>query len=52
MSVHQDLYQELIKLFTNFISKNVKPNILNEEDLGLYIVEKVEVRNCENQTQS
>ena len=32
-SLHQDLYQKLMKCFSNHIPINVIPNILNEEDI-------------------
>ena len=38
-SRHQDLYQRLIKCFTNYIPINIIPNILNEEDLDIVIEE-------------
>ena len=38
-SVHQDLYQRLIKCFTNYIPINIIPNILNEEDIDIVIEE-------------
>ena len=34
-SLHQDLYQKLIKCFSNYIPINIIPNILNEEDLDI-----------------
>ena len=36
-SLHQDLYQKLIKYFSNFIPIHIIPNILNEEDLDIVI---------------
>ena len=39
-SLHQDLYQKLIKCFTNYIPIHIIPNILNEEDIDL-VIEKV-----------
>ena len=38
-SLHQDLYQRLIKCFTNFIPIHILPNILNEEDIDIIIEE-------------
>ena len=40
-SLHQDLYQKLIKCFTNYIPIHIIPNILNEEDLDIIINEIV-----------
>ena len=40
-SLHQDLYQKLIKCFSNFIPIHIIPNILNEEDLDIVIDEIV-----------
>ena len=40
-SLHQDLYQKLIKCFTNYIPINIIPNILNEEDIDIVIEEIV-----------
>ena len=34
-SLHQDLYQKLIKCFTNYIPIHIIPNILNEEDIDI-----------------
>ena len=36
-SLHQDLYQKLVKCFSNFIPIHVIPNILNEEDIDIVI---------------
>ena len=36
-SVHQDLYQKIIKCFSNYIPIHIIPNILNEEDLDIVI---------------
>ena len=38
-SLHQDLYQKLIKCFSNYIPINIIPNISNEEDIDLVIDE-------------
>ena len=38
-SLHQDLYQRLIKCFNNYIPIHIIPNILNEEDLDIVIEE-------------
>ena len=34
-SLHQDLYQKLIRCFSNYIPINIIPNILNEEDIDI-----------------
>ena len=36
-SLHQDLYQKLIKCFSNYIPIHIIPNILNEEDIDIVI---------------
>ena len=36
-SLHQDLYQKLIKYFSNYIPIHIIPNILNEEDNDVVI---------------
>ena len=40
-SLHQDLYQKLIKCFSNYITIHIIPNILNEEDIDIVIEEIV-----------
>ena len=40
-SLHQDLYQKLIKGFSNYIPIHIIPNILNEEDIDIVIKEIV-----------
>ena len=40
-SLHQDLYQKLIKWFYNYIPINIIPNILNEADIDIVIDEMV-----------
>ena len=40
-SLHQDLYQRLIKCFSNYIPINIIPKILNEEDIDIVIDEIV-----------
>ena len=40
-SLHQDLYQKLIKCFTNYIPFHIISNILNEEDIDIVIEEIV-----------
>ena len=36
-SLHQDLYQKLIKCFSNYIPIHIIPNILNEPDIDIVI---------------
>ena len=38
-SLHQDLYQKLIKCFRNYISIHIIPNMLNEADINIVIEE-------------
>ena len=38
-SLHQDLYQKLIKCFSNYIPIHIIPNFLNEEDIDVVIEE-------------
>ena len=38
-SLHQDLYQKLIRCFSNYIPNNIISNILNEEDIDIVIEE-------------
>ena len=40
-SLHQDLYQKLIKCFSSYIPINIIPNILNEEDIDIVIEEVI-----------
>ena len=40
-SLHQDLYQKIIKCFTNYIPIHIIPNNLNEEDIDVVIEEIV-----------
>ena len=40
-SLHQDLYQKVIKCFSNYIPIHIIPNILNEEDIDVVIEELV-----------
>ena len=40
-SLHQELYQKLIKCFSNHIPIHIIPNILNEEDIDITIEEIV-----------
>ena len=46
-SLHQDLYQKLMKCFNNFIPINIIPNILNEEIIDIVIEEIVNKKNFE-----
>ena len=46
-SLHQDLYQNLIKCFSNYIPINIIPNILNEEDIDIIIEEVVNNKDFE-----
>ena len=43
-SLHQDLYQKLIKCFSNYIPIDIISNILNEKDLDLVIEEVINNR--------
>ena len=40
-SLHQELYQKLIKCFSNYIPTHIIPNILNENDIDIVIEEIV-----------
>ena len=40
-SLHQNLYQKLIKCLTNYIPIHIIPNILNEEDIDVVIEEVI-----------
>ena len=40
-SLHQDLYQKLIKCFSSYIPINIIPNIINETDIDIVIEEIV-----------
>ena len=46
-SLHQYLYQKLIKCFSNYIPIHIIPNILNEEDIDLVIEEIVNNKDFE-----
>ena len=46
-SLHQDLYQNLIKCFSNYIPINIIPNFLNEEDIDVVIEEIVNNKDFE-----
>ena len=46
-SLHQDLYQKLIKCFSNYIPIHIIPNILNEEDIDRVIEEIVNNKDFE-----
>ena len=49
-SLHQDLYQKLIKCFSNYIPIHIIPNILNEEDIDIVIEEIVKKKTLKNQS--
>ena len=53
-SLHQKLYQKLIKCFSNYIPIHIIPNILNEEDIDIVIEEIIkkdfEKSNTETET--
>ena len=46
-SLHQDLYQKLIKCFSNYIPIHIIPNILNEADIDTVIEEIVNNKDFE-----
>ena len=46
-SFHQDLYQKLIKCFSNCIPIHIFPNILNEDDIDIVIEEIVDDKEFE-----
>ena len=46
-SLHQDLYQNLIKCFSNYIPIHIIPNILNEEDIDIVIEEVINNKDYE-----
>ena len=46
-SLHQDLYQKLIKCFSNYIPIHIIPNILNEADIDIVIDEIVNKKDFE-----
>ena len=46
-SLHQDIYQKLIKCFSNYIPIHIIPNILNEEDIDVVIEEIVDIKDFE-----
>ena len=46
-SLHQDLYQKLIKCFSNYIPIHIISNILNEEDLDILIKEMINDKDFE-----
>ena len=46
-SLHQDLYQKLLKCFSNYIPIHIIPNILNEEDVDIVIDEIVNNKDFE-----
>ena len=46
-SLHQDLYQKILKCFSNYIPVHIIPNILNEEDIDIVIDELVKNKDFE-----
>ena len=46
-SLHQGLYQRLIKCFNNYIPIHIISNILNEEDIDIVIEEKINNKDFE-----
>ena len=46
-SLHQDLYQKLIKCFSIYIPIHIIPNILNEEDIDIATEEVVNNKDFE-----
>ena len=46
-SLHQDLYQKIIKCFSNYIPIHIIANILNEEDIDIVVEEKVNNKDFE-----
>ena len=47
-SLHQDLYQKIIKCFSNYIPIHIIPNILNETDIDIVINELVNNKDFQN----
>ena len=41
-SLHQDLYQKIIKFFSNYIPIHINPNLLNEQDTDVVIEEIID----------
>ena len=46
-SLHQDIYQKLIKCFSNYIPIHIIPKILNDEDIDLVIEEVINKKDFE-----
>ena len=46
-SLHQDVYQKIIKRFSNYIPIHIIQNFLNEEDIDIVIAEIVENKDFE-----
>ena len=46
-SLHQDLYQKLIRCFSNYIPIHIIPNVLNEEDIDIVIEEIINNKDFE-----
>ena len=47
-SLHQDLYQKLIKCFSKYLPIHIIPSILNEEDIDVIIEEIVKNKTLKN----
>ena len=47
-SLLRDLYQRLIKCFSNYIPINIIPNILNDEDIDIVIEEVIKNKTFKN----
>ena len=41
-SLHQDLYQKLIKCISNYIRNHIIPSFLNEEDIDIVIIDEID----------
>ena len=46
-SLHQDLYQKVIKCFSNYIPIHIIPNILNDDDIDIVIEEVINNKDFE-----
>ena len=46
-SLHQDLYQRIIKCFSNYIPIHIIPNILNDDDIDIVIEEVINIKDFE-----
>ena len=47
-SLHQDLYQKLIKCFSEYMPIHIIPTILNEKDIDVVVEEIVDSKDFEN----